>query len=115
MRAPVLILCESGQGSLSELFQYFMLRLFFRDRRVKSESLDDIAVDLPQRLYLCVGLHALGQDGEVQLMAHLHHSPQDRNSIFCHTVVDEALIQLDAVQRILLQIGKGGEAPAEII
>lgn len=48
-------------------------------------------------------------------MSYLYHCPQNGNSVFCADIVDQTLIQLDAVHRVLLQIREGRKAFPKIV
>ena len=48
-------------------------------------------------------------------MSHLHHCPQNGISVFCIDIVNQPLVQLNAVHRILLQIRKGCKALPKIV
>ena len=68
-----------------------------------------------QNTDLLVSLDALGQDSDPQLMPQLDHGAENRNAAFRRKPVDQILVQLDAVDGILLQIGKGCETDAEVV
>jgi hypothetical protein len=87
-----------------------------RQRPAELESLKEITTLFPETIGLGLGLDALGDDSQVQGMSHLDHGPyQDRRTRVVVRVADKGAVDLEHVDRQLVELAERGGSHAEII
>ena len=96
---------------LPELFGIF----FNRQRRGEEVALYIRAIQRAQEIHLILGLHALGGGIQPQLVAQAHDLPEHDLALAVADAVDQALIQLDGIDKRQLEHRQGGLRLAEVV
>src|SRR5690606_27256934 len=79
-------------------------------------TLPKVAFEVEEAACLILGLDTFGHDPDAEASSEIDHRPNDRLivGVYCHAF-DEALVDLDEIDRELLQVPERGIAGAEII
>src|SRR5579875_2857495 len=107
---------RSGPDPGARLRRHPRRDLLERQRAREQVSLDQVAARLAQLLSDVIGLDALGDDMQPEVVPELDHRPDDRGvSVVGIHVADELAIDLELVQRQPRQVTQRGLALTEVV